>query len=252
MKQRLHTYQMIRLAIVIALACSMIVPAFAKKDRKHDAARSNGAVAIDNFGQVNDHIYRGGQPKGDHFRQMAALGIKTVLDLRGDAEGASRADAERAGLQYINLPLTPRKYPQDDAALRFLEIVNNQANWPVFVHCAGGRHRTGAMIAVYRISMDQWTPDQAFNEMKQYGFYSFGGHGCYKDYVYDYSRRLLQQHSKRIDALPETQPEKHAGSEKRITDDSGLSLIGLPVDLTKRVLAIGKNITTFGTGRKSD
>jgi hypothetical protein len=62
----------------------------------------------------------------------------------------------------------------------------------------------------------------------------------------------LQQHTKQIDALPETQPEKQAGSEKRITGDSGLSLNGLPVDLTKRVLAIGNNITTFGTGRKSD
>ena len=134
-----------------------------------------------------------------------------MLDLRGDAEGDSRANAELAGLHYINLPLTPRQYPQADAALRFLEIVNNQANWPVFVHCAGGRHRTGAMIAVYRMTMDQWTPDHALNEMKQYGFYTFGGHGCYKDYVYDCSRRLLQQQTKRIDALPETQPEKQAG-----------------------------------------
>jgi protein tyrosine/serine phosphatase len=153
MKQRSHISQIVQFAMVIALACSMIVHAFAKKDHKRNAARGNAAVTINNFGQVNDHIYRGGQPKGVEFKQLVVLGIKTVLDLRGDAEPDSKTEAEQAGLQYINLPLEPKRYPQADAATRFLEIVNDQANWPVFVHCAGGRHRTGAMVAVYRMTM---------------------------------------------------------------------------------------------------
>jgi protein tyrosine/serine phosphatase len=217
----------------------MIVPAFAKKDRKRNAARGAAAVTIDNFGQVNDHIYRGGQPKGVHYRQLVVLGIKTVLDLRGDAEPDSKTDAEQAGLQYINLPLEPKRYPQAYAATRFLEIVNEQANWPVFVHCAGGRHRTGAMIAVYRMAMDHWTVDQAYKEMKQYDFYTFGGHGCFKEYVYDYSR------NKQFDVASESQTEKKA------PEDSGPPLMGLPIKLTKRVVTAGKNITTLGKDRKS-
>jgi tyrosine-protein phosphatase SIW14 len=229
MKQRSHVYQIFQFAMVIALACSMIVPAFAKKDRKHNAARGNAAVTtINNFGQVNDHIYRGGQPKDVEFRQLAVLGIKTVLDLRGDAEPDSKTEAEQAGLQYINLPLVPKRYPQADAATRFLEIVNDQANWPVFVHCAGGRHRTGAMVAVYRMEMDHWTVDQAYKEMKQYDFYTHGGYGCFKEYVYDYSR------NKQLGATSESQIEKKA------PDDSGPSLMGLPVKLTKRVVTAGK------------
>jgi parallel beta-helix repeat protein len=70
--------------MVIALSCSMIAPAFATQDRKCDATRGDAAVTINNFGQVNDRIYRGGQPKGVHFRQLAVLGVKTVLDLRSD------------------------------------------------------------------------------------------------------------------------------------------------------------------------
>src|SRR4030095_4783049 len=134
MKQRSHIYQTFQFVMVIALACSIIAPAFAKKERKRNAARGNAAVTIDNFGQVNDHIYRGGQPKGVQLRQLAVLGIKTVLDLRGDAEPDSKTEAEQAGLQYIDLPLEPKQYPRADAAARFLEIVNDQANWPVFVH----------------------------------------------------------------------------------------------------------------------
>ncbi|HEU0180435.1 MAG TPA: dual specificity protein phosphatase family protein [Blastocatellia bacterium] len=239
MKQRSHVYQIFQFAMAVALACSMIVPAFAKKDRKRNAARGAAAVTIDNFGQVNDHIYRGGQPKGVHYRQLVVLGIKTVLDLRGDAEPDSKTDAEQAGLQYINLPLEPKRYPQAYAATRFLEIVNEQANWPVFVHCAGGRHRTGAMIAVYRMAMDHWTVDQAYKEMKQYDFYTFGGHGCFKEYVYDYSR------NKQFDVASESQTEKKA------PEDSGPPLMGLPIKLTKRVVTAGKNITTLGKNRKS-
>jgi protein tyrosine/serine phosphatase len=201
----------------------MIAPAFAKKDRKRNAARGNTAVTINNFGQVNDHIYRGGQPKGDQFRQLAVLGVKTVLDLRSDAEPDSKTETEQAGMQYINLPLEPKRYPQADAATRFLEVVNDQANWPVFVHCAGGRHRTGAMVAVYRMEMDHWTVNQAYNEMKQYDFYTSGGYGCFKEYVYDYSR------NKQLDVASESQ------AEKKVSDDSGSSIIGLPVKLTKRV-----------------
>jgi protein tyrosine/serine phosphatase len=224
MKQRSHIYRIFQFTIVIAMACSIIAPAFAKKDHKHNAALGNAVVTIDNFGQVNDHIYRGGQPKGVHFRQLVVLGIKTVLDLRSDVEPDSKTDAEQAGLQYINLPLEPKRYPQADAAKRFLEIVNDQANWPVFVHCKGGRHRTGVMVAVYRMTMDHWTVDQAYNEMKQYDFYTFGGHGCFKDYVYDYSR------NKQLDVMSESQTEKEAH------DDSGPPIIGLPIKLTKKVV----------------
>jgi protein tyrosine/serine phosphatase len=166
----------------------MISPAFGGADYRTEPARANAFVSIENFGRVNDHIYRGAQPKGDEYRQLAAIGVKTIVDLRGDREPGSQAAAERAGLRYINLPLASKKYPHPRAAEQFLGIVNNQANWPVYVHCQGGRHRTGAMIAVYRMSVDGWNVDQAYQEMKKYDFYTRWGHGCYKDYVFDYYR----------------------------------------------------------------
>ena len=55
-----------------------------------------------------------------------------------------------------------------------------------FVHCAGGRHRTGAMGAVYRYQNYNWSFDQVFAEMKQYDFYTSWGHGAFKDFVKDY------------------------------------------------------------------
>jgi len=56
----------------------------------------------------------------------------------------------------------------------------------VYVHCAGGRHRTGVMTAAYRMTHDGWTADQAFKEMKQYGFGADFLHPEFKQFVYAY------------------------------------------------------------------
>ncbi|HZS08764.1 MAG TPA: tyrosine-protein phosphatase [Blastocatellia bacterium] len=190
MKRSVFSQRTFRPALAVFLALSILPASFAGADSKRHAKRGTFAVDIENFGQVNDHIYRGGQPKGDNYRQLAALGVKTVVDLRGDAEPDARSSAEQAGLRYINLPLEPKHYPQAGAAKRFLEIANDETNWPLYVHCAGGRHRTGVMVAVYRMTVDHWTIEQAWDEMKQYDFYTSRGHGCYKDYVFDYYRNL--------------------------------------------------------------
>src|SRR5262245_39445093 len=127
--------------LVTMIICCAGLTAFADADPRQEPAQTNAPVTVENFGKVNDHIYRGAQPEGDNYRQLAAIGVKTVLDLRGDSEPNSKVLAEGVGLRYINLPMAEKQYPQRDAAQRFLEIVNDQSTWPVYVHCAGGRHR---------------------------------------------------------------------------------------------------------------
>ena len=41
-------------------------------------------VRIDNFGKISDSYYRGAQPSGDDYPDLAALGVRTVIDLTGD------------------------------------------------------------------------------------------------------------------------------------------------------------------------
>jgi hypothetical protein len=50
------------------------------------------------------------------------------------------------------------------------------------------------MIAVYRITNDGWDIDRTYQEMKEYGFYTRLGHGCYRDYVDDYYRNWQERH----------------------------------------------------------
>jgi protein tyrosine/serine phosphatase len=159
-----------------------------KKDK--DKREAVEEVEVKNFGRVNNHIYRGGQPEGDEYERLAAVGIKTVIDLREDAERYARRATERAGMRYINLRLNSKRPPTTEESNLFLGLVNDPGNWPVFVHCAGGRHRTGVLIAVYRMEIDGWNVERAYREMKDFKFYSSWGHGDMKDYVFDYYRRM--------------------------------------------------------------
>jgi protein tyrosine/serine phosphatase len=76
--------------------------------------------------------------------------------------------------------------------------VNDPANAPVYVHCKGGKHRTGALTAVYRITHDNWTAEQAYEEMKQYGFNDgsfgglFGGPDDQRKFVFEFYKQSKQ------------------------------------------------------------
>ncbi|HKO96396.1 MAG TPA: tyrosine-protein phosphatase [Pyrinomonadaceae bacterium] len=154
---------------------------------------ANSQTTIKNFGRVNENYYRGSQPRERQMEQLKQMGIKTVIDLREDKESQSEAWASKAGLRYVNIPLRAARAATDAQAKYFLSLVNDPANFPVYVHCKGGKHRTGALTAAYRITHDGWTADQAFEEMKRYDFEDgfFGGPSGQKKFVYSFYQRYL-------------------------------------------------------------
>ena len=81
--------------------------------------------------------------------------------------------------------LVLRRLTLDDAEFIF-KLVNDPANQPVFVHCAGGRHRTGTMTALFRMTQDGWNADRAYSEMKQFRFEGFPDHPVLRKFVYAY------------------------------------------------------------------
>jgi protein tyrosine phosphatase (PTP) superfamily phosphohydrolase (DUF442 family) len=144
-------------------------------------------LRIDNLGQVNDRYYRGAQPKGSDYADLAALGIKTVIDFQADGDNADEADlVEAAGMRFYRIPMTQHVPPTSEQIALFLSIVNDPEAGPVYVHCKGGRHRTGVMTAVYRMELDGWTADAAFREMKAYDFGFDFLHSEFKRFVLRY------------------------------------------------------------------
>jgi len=143
-------------------------------------------IRIKNFGQMDEHFYRGAQPDPNDYTAMAALGIKTIIDLRDDPTSYEKSSAESAGLKYVNIPMSDKKKPANDKIEAFLAIANDESSLPVYVHCVGGRHRTGLIGAIYRFNRYGWDFEQVYREMKNYDYYSRWGHGAIKEYVQEY------------------------------------------------------------------
>jgi len=163
--------------------------AFAAIGAAQETPQKTAYVKIKNFGQMDDRFYRGAQPKETDYKDLAALGIKTVIDLTEDPKPYEKTTVESLGMRYINIPMVDKKYPTAEATEAFLKTVADPNTGKFFVHCAGGRHRTGAMGAVYRYEFYGWNFDQVYQEMKTYDFYTSFGHGAFKDFVKDYYDR---------------------------------------------------------------
>ena len=143
---------------------------------------------IKNFGQMDERFYRGAQPKEKDYKSLSDLGVHTVIDLRSDPESYEKQNVEALGMRYVNIPMSDKDYPQNAQIEQFLKLVDDPSTGKFFVHCAGGRHRTGVMGAVYRFNHDNWNFDQVYAEMKTYDFYTRWGHGEMKKFVEDYAK----------------------------------------------------------------
>ena len=177
-----------RLAAPVAIAVALATSSAAASPAAVGTALSR--VHIDNFGQVDDEYYRGAQPDGRDYDDLAKLGVKTIIDLTKGGRDDEKGMVEQAGMTFFRIPMTTSDRPADSSVQQFLSLVNDPARQPVYVHCQGGQHRTGVMTAVYRMTKYGWTEDKAYDEMKQYKFESFFGHPELRSFVHAYYSHL--------------------------------------------------------------
>ncbi len=130
------------------------------------------AEPIPRFHKVDEHVYRGGQCDEAGFKDLAAMGVKTVIDLRAIGEH-SQADEQKIvtgfGMKYVSIPMKGLSTPRDADVAAVLALFNDHAAGPVFVHCRRGADRTGTVVAAYRISHDHWENQKALKEARSLG-----------------------------------------------------------------------------------
>jgi protein tyrosine/serine phosphatase len=180
----------------LALIFTLSAISFAKK---HEDSFPN--IKISNFGQLDENFYRGARPKAEDLRSLAALGIKTVIDLTDNSLEREKPAVEAAGMRYVNIAIVDKKNPSAEQIKEFLKVTNDPATGKFYVHCAGGRHRTGVMAALYRFNHDHWNYDKAYAEMLQYDFYTSNGHGKQLDFVQNYWQQIQ---AKQVNAVVNT------------------------------------------------
>ncbi len=122
---------------------------------------------LPNLHRVTPTLYRGAQPTAVGMRQLKAIGIKTVLNLR--SFNSDREKLSDTALAYEHIYMKAW-HPERKDIIRFLQITTDNDCTPVFVHCQHGADRTGLMFAVYRVAVCNWTKAEAIREMTQGGF----------------------------------------------------------------------------------
>jgi len=175
----------VKISTIVAIVLAIGAAAIAKTHS--DPAFSN--IKISNFGKMDERFYRGARPSERDFANLKALGIQTVIDLT-DNTPKEKGYVEAQGMRYVNIEIPDKEDPSDAQIQQFLKLVDDPSTGKFYVHCAGGRHRTGVMGAVYRLNNYHWTFDQAYAEMLNFDFYTSNGHGGQKKYVESYWARI--------------------------------------------------------------
>ena len=105
---------------------------------------------------------RSAQPSNAQLKALKDQNFSTIVNLR---EVHTQAEyAASLGLNYYTLPIQ-NVQPSPDKVELFLEILSDESNYPILIHCGQGIHRTGVMSAIYRIEMQNWSNEQAADEM---------------------------------------------------------------------------------------
>lgn len=156
------------------------------------AQNTTSNIDLPRFQQVNERLFRSGQPGDGGLTRLRELGINTIINLRGASKRtrAEEAEARALGFNYFNVALPNWGRPQETRVERILALIAAPENGRVLVHCRSGVDRTGMIVALYRITYDGWSSNKALAEadrdgMRRTQFWM-------RDYVEDYGERVVK------------------------------------------------------------
>jgi tyrosine-protein phosphatase SIW14 len=153
---------------------------------------------------VPGRVYRSGQLTADGLADaVARYGVRTVLNVQDEFPDPDlyqhfwttrtvkeKAFCEQLGVRYVHLKpelisrrLVPEHRPP--AIDEFLAVMDDPASYPVLIHCHAGLHRTGVLVAVYRMEYQGYSPEEAWEDMRANGFGPWVGTAS-NDYVTQY------------------------------------------------------------------
>src|SRR5262245_37440947 len=165
--------------------------------RPTDWATAVDGTSVNNLYKIEDGLYRGAQPTAAGFQELAALGVKTVLNVAGGAgdDGLIAKDS----LKLAHVPMRAWGL-RDDRVLEALRVMADPANRPLLIHCQHGADRTGALVALYRVVVQGWTKEKAVLEMNQGGYHHSALWRNLDDYVMKADVEALRKALKRTDS----------------------------------------------------
>jgi tyrosine-protein phosphatase SIW14 len=126
-----------------------------------------------NFGAVTDHkVFRSAFPQDRNLDFLEALGVKTLLCfVETDPSDGYFEFARLNDVTRVRIDISPNKEGKVkttvDSICEALLVVLDAANYPLYIHCNQGRHRTGCVIACMR-KVQGWPIEAIIAEYEAY------------------------------------------------------------------------------------
>lgn len=117
---------------------------------------------IPNLQHPAAQLFTAGQPEAQAWPALARSGVRTVINLRPEAEMAGRdepAEVAAAGMAYHSIPVDGADGLTLESAHRLWTLLQ-QAEGDVLVHCASA-NRAGALLAIAAARHDGLAPEEA-------------------------------------------------------------------------------------------
>lgn len=102
--------------------------------------------------RLSDRAWRAAQPAPHQVRSIAALGVKTIVNLRGTRPNSSylleEAACKRFGVTLVHYKVVSRGAPTR-AQLHGARELFERIEYPMLLHCKSGADRAGLMSVLY-------------------------------------------------------------------------------------------------------
>lgn len=124
-----------------------------------------------NFYRISDTVFRSEQPNAEIIPELRKHDIDVVINLR--SRDKDKTVLSQQNFQLVHVPIHTWALDRNDllTVMKTIKTAKNK-NQKVLIHCYHGSDRTGASAAMYRIIFENWSTQDALNEMK-YGGYGF-------------------------------------------------------------------------------
>ena len=128
-----------------------------------------------NLYQMSPTLYRSALPDDAANPLLYALHIRTVINFLSESDDRW---LKTSAIKQVLLPYRTHHVDDADVVAALRAIQTAQAQGPVLMHCKHGVDRTGLIAAMYRVVVQDWSKEDALEEMTQGGY---GENAHFKD-----------------------------------------------------------------------
>ncbi|MEM6850159.1 MAG: protein tyrosine phosphatase [Pseudomonadota bacterium] len=152
--------------------------------------------AYSNVHALSPRMWRAFQPAPFHVRKFAKMGVRTIINLRGESPTGfyllEKEACARLGVKLVNFKVFSREAPSRETLLAARTLFQD-IDYPALMHCKSGSDRVGLMSALYLHGHENRPLTEALKQLSlRYGHIKQGKTGVLDHFFQSYQTYAAQ------------------------------------------------------------